>query len=260
MGLPEGLLEIDNFAFNGCASLTAVSIPASVKKLGDGAFSSCVCLTEMEIPETVEQMGWGMFSGCKALTRVSVPKHLTKIGQSTFRDCASLIEFRVPPGVTELEKGAFAGCKGLRSVAIPRNACVDKEVFVGCVRLASLEMGDRAIAITNREDSAGFELAALRVPIGEWKAKEKPAAVRGFALARQAGMEMEEALQAGYLSYIRRQRKRLYPLAVGHEEVLRLMIAEKMIPKKDVSLLLDEAEARQNAAAKALILEYGRKL
>ena len=104
------------------------------------------------------------------------------------------------------------------------------------------------------------ELAALRVPIDEWKAKEKPAAVRGFALARQAGMEMEEALQAGYLSYIRRQRKRLYSLAVGHEEVLRLMIAEKMIPKKDVSLLLDEAEARQNAAAKALILEYGRKL
>ena len=33
-----------------------------------------------------------------------------------------------------------------------------------------------------------------------------------------------------------------------------------MIPKKDVSLLLDEAEARQNAAAKALILEYGREL
>ena len=94
-----------------------------------------------------------------------------------------------------------------------------------------------------------------RLVLGKYAADQIP-----FAAGDLKMMEMEEALQAGYLSYIRRQRKRLYPLAVGNEEVLRLMVAEKMIPKKDVPLLLDEAEAGQNAAAKALILEYGRKL
>ena len=102
-------------------------------------------------------------------------------------------------------------------------------------------------------------MAAAAVPIDQWKAKEKPAAVRGFAVARQAGLEMEEELQAAYLTYIRRQRKRLYPLAAEHRELLELMIAEKMIPKKDIELLLGEAEALSNAA-KELILEYGRKL
>ena len=202
-----------------------------------------------------------MFSGCKSLTRPRLPGHLTKIGDSTFRDCVSLAAFCAPPGVTELGKGAFAGCKSLRSVCLPQKPRrVGREVFAGCVSLTSLQIGDIEIPMTNGEDSAGFELAATGVLIDQWKAKEKPAAVRGFAVARRLGLEMEEELQAAYLTYIRRQRKRLYPLAAEHRELLELMIAEKMIPKKDIELLLGEAEARQNAAAKEMILEYGRKL
>lgn len=39
--LPEGIKEIDWFAFSGCESLCEILIPSSVKSIGHGAFDGC---------------------------------------------------------------------------------------------------------------------------------------------------------------------------------------------------------------------------
>lgn len=49
------------------------------------------------------------------------------------------------------------------------------------------------------------------------------------------------------------------PEAVRYEELLRLMFAEKMIPQKDVALLLEECDRQKDTAAKAAVLEYAHK-
>jgi hypothetical protein len=180
-----------------------------------------------------------VFAGCLSLARVGLPEGLTEIGDLAFFRCGALTELTLPAGVVRIGKKAFADCVNLSAVVLPKGVtAIDKTVFLGC---------DPAVV-------------APHIPLSDFHRLDKPKAIRGFALAYLRAMPMEEDNRAGYLSYIRRQRKRLYPLAVGNEEVLRLMIAEKMISKKDVLLLLDEAEAGQNAAAKALILEYGREL
>ena len=58
------------------------------------------------------------------------------------------------------------------------------------------------------------------------------------------------------LKYIKNQRRHLFPMAVREPELLRFMAAEGMLTAKDYPLLLAEAEAQQNTAAKAAILEY----
>lgn len=45
-------------------------------------------------------------------------------------------------------------------------------------------------------------------------------------------------------------------MTLRHEELLRLMLAEKMIPQKDLDLLLEESEKRKSNAAKAMVLKY----
>ena len=45
--LPKCVTEIGNYAFDGCASLTTVTLYNTVKKIGKGAFRNCVQLTTM---------------------------------------------------------------------------------------------------------------------------------------------------------------------------------------------------------------------
>ena len=66
--IPEGVTEIGNMAFYGCANLTSVTIPEGVKKIGWNAFDGCKKLTSVTIPESVTKIGDLAFSGCKKLT------------------------------------------------------------------------------------------------------------------------------------------------------------------------------------------------
>ena len=44
-------------AFEGCNSLTSVTIPTSVTGIGDGAFEACCSLTSVTIPDSVTNIG-----------------------------------------------------------------------------------------------------------------------------------------------------------------------------------------------------------
>ena len=57
--IPEGVTEIGNMAFYGCANLTSVTIPESVTEIGNMAFEGCKNLTSVTIPEGVTEIGGG---------------------------------------------------------------------------------------------------------------------------------------------------------------------------------------------------------
>ncbi len=106
---------------------------------------------------------------------------------------------------------------------------------------------------------SGLALIALHISISNFSAANKPGACCGFAKAYLDGAEIDEEIKAGYLKYIKGQKKKLYPAAVQHEALLQLMFAEKMIPRKDIDLLLEECDKQKNAAAKAAVLEYAHQ-
>ena len=104
-------------------------------------------------------------------------------------------------------------------------------------------------------------LIAPHIPISGVAKEDKPSACAGFAQAYLDGREIDEDIKAGYLKYIKGQKKRLFPLSVQHEELLRVMLAEKMIVRKDIDPLLEECDKQNNIAAKAAVLDYaGRNL
>ena len=105
--------------FSGCASLTSINIPLSVKGIGQVAFSGCSGLTNLTLPTGLNSIAQGAFEGCSSLTDLTIPGNVTSIGQLAFAGCTSLTIVTLPSTLTKIPKAAFRNCSSLTSIAIP---------------------------------------------------------------------------------------------------------------------------------------------
>ncbi len=62
------MTRIRESAFEGCKSLTRLTIPDSVTEIGEEAFLKCTSLTDITIPASVTEIGNDAFKGCISLT------------------------------------------------------------------------------------------------------------------------------------------------------------------------------------------------
>ncbi len=215
-----------------------VWVPAGVKEIGPKAFAGCRALTRAVLPEGTRRVGDRAFFDCAGLAQVQLPQGLKEIGQYAFGGCVSLFGLEIPRGVKKVGKGAFAGCASLTRLVLPQSVKKPKySAFRGCPLSAS----------------------APYLPVKTFKQKNRPQAAQHFAAACLAELEMRRKIRAGYLGYIRSRRKRLYPAAVESEELLWLMLKKKMVPKKEIRLLLEETDKQEKPAAKAAVMGYGKQ-
>ena len=78
---------IGNQAFDGCSSLTSLTLPSSVTSIGSSAFSGCSGLTSLTLPSSVSSIGESAFSGCSGLSSIYVNwESPLSIDASTFED------------------------------------------------------------------------------------------------------------------------------------------------------------------------------
>lgn len=284
--IPEGVREIGSYAF-GESSIQSVTIPKSVRSIGHGAFSYCENLTSVTFQDREDAVGIEeldlLFNGSPNITNVAIPRCMTRIAIALFGDTLwlkKLGEFAVldhflikyqgtkanvviPEEIEELGWLSFAHCDCVKSVVIPESVTeIGHCTFMGCKNLQSVTIPKSVEEI----DKSVFEdsrpaIIAPHIPIDDFAPKNKPGACAGFAKAYLDGTEMDEEIRAGYLKYIKGQRKRLFSVAVQYEELLRVMFAEKMLDRKDIDPLLEECDKQNNVAAKAAVLDYaGRNL
>ena len=71
------VVEIPDWCFWGCESLTKLTIPARVKTLGIAAFFDCTGLTEVTLSEGVETLGEQCFMNASSLETLVLPSTLT---------------------------------------------------------------------------------------------------------------------------------------------------------------------------------------
>ena len=105
--IPEGVTEIEDYAFSDCTSLKSIVIPESVTQIGDDVFSDCTSLKSINIPEGVTQLGGGLFRGCRSLKSINIPEGVTQIGECAFSGCTSLKSVVIPESVTQIGFNAF---------------------------------------------------------------------------------------------------------------------------------------------------------
>lgn len=123
--------EIDQIwtsGFEGAASLTDITIPASIRRLGTAAFEN-TGLTHVTIPDTVQQVDPAVFQNCTKLVSVKLPAGLAEIDQYMFANCISLQYVDMPDSITKINIYAFHNCTSLTSLALPKRLT---SLSVGC--------------------------------------------------------------------------------------------------------------------------------
>ena len=78
-----------------------------VTTIGDSAFEGCTSLTSVTIPDSVTEIKYSAFNGCTSLTSITIPNSVTEIGKSAFYDCTSLTSVTIPDNVTRIRESAF---------------------------------------------------------------------------------------------------------------------------------------------------------
>ncbi len=75
-------LTIGDYVFQGCTSLTSVSLTENLTSIGAYAFDGCTALTTLTLPERVTSLGCYMIRGTK-ITSITIPKNVTSCGSTS---------------------------------------------------------------------------------------------------------------------------------------------------------------------------------
>ena len=108
--IPEGVEEINHYAFSGFSKLETISLPRTLRRTRDNSLSCLPKLRSVVLPEGFEICGTQCFMENKNLTYVDLPSTITDLGWETFMDCSNLqtIVLRMPK-VIEKVMGCFEG-------------------------------------------------------------------------------------------------------------------------------------------------------
>ena len=202
--VPEGVETIGESAFEDCAGLEQVELPASVREIGgssylpdgykpkpektDDPFRGCPALTTVLVAEDnrwyfVE--GGLLFrkseTGQKMLGYVgdtegicTVPEGTKTIPDYFFQKRGSLTAVSLPEGVDEIGNFAFRDCTGLISVTIPEGVSkIGRNAFSGCTSLTSVILPTSVTAIDEYAFFGCTSLTGMTIPEGVSKIGRK---------------------------------------------------------------------------------------
>ncbi len=129
-GLP--VARIDVYAFNGCKSLTSVTIPSTILTIGLKAFYQCTGLESVYITDLAAwcaidfydefsnplNYGKNLYINGVLATDLVIPSSVTSISNRALYNCDSLVSIAIPAGVSSIGESAFYSCSNLKSVYI----------------------------------------------------------------------------------------------------------------------------------------------
>lgn len=121
--LPQTIRHIGIGAFSEMWALKEINIPEGVEEIDEYAFFVCSFLKDITIPGTVKKIGNYAFARCDALEKVQICEGVLEIGERAFRDCGILREIHIPKSVERL------------MTATKQYSGIGNEVFSGCPEL-----------------------------------------------------------------------------------------------------------------------------
>lgn len=152
--VPEGVEDIQKYAFFNCSALTEVVLPSTIRYIREYAFANCELLTTVNLEEA-EVISDSAFRNCTSLTSVNLAKCYT-IGRYTFYN-AGLQTLDITK-LRNTGKYAFANCKSLTTVTI------DKD---GLTKLAEGMFAESVVStvlVSGSSTNAGVTLNMTQIP------------------------------------------------------------------------------------------------
>ena len=185
--VPESVVNINMYAFNGCVNLEVINLPDSINNENMqwmGFLSDSV----VEFKIAVSNNGYVIVDGSvyskdkkvlirfvdrQKTKRVVIPHGTEVIGERAFADCNFIEEIVVSDTVTTISDGAFFNCKSLKSVRIAGNVVtVGNNAFSYCKALEKVEFSENLNEIGKDAFSYCHSIKSIRLPEGITVLKE----------------------------------------------------------------------------------------
>lgn len=175
--VPEGVEIIGIMAFQECAKITSIQLPATLKQVQTGAFGGNKNLKSLTIsnnnkyfmtkenvlfynygeqliayaggkdtksyvvPKGVKAISPAAFMGCNNLIDLTICEDLTDIGNEAFRDCISLKKIIMKQGIHDIAAGAFMNCSNLTQLILPEGLRgIYQDALEGCDKLLTVKL------------------------------------------------------------------------------------------------------------------------
>ena len=193
---------IGSYAFDGCTSITSVTIPSSVTSIGESAFNNCTSLTSVAIPSSVRMSGKDAFKGCTSLndvyitdvaaflkiyfesyhsnpfnyannlylnnelvTDLIIPSGVTSICDYAFEGCTSFTSVVIPGSVNSIGAEAFSYCSSITNVIIESGVkSIGNDAFSKCTSLTNVNIRDGVTSIDEGAFSYCTSLTSIAIP------------------------------------------------------------------------------------------------
>lgn len=125
--VPDGIEEIQKYAFYNCTGLEEVILPDSIKYIREYAFYGDVNLTTINLNNT-SLIGRSAFQGCEKLNNLDLSK-VYAMGISAFEGCTSLDTADLTALRNSGER-TFKDCTALKNVTLNENTKLSYAMFV----------------------------------------------------------------------------------------------------------------------------------
>ncbi|MDD4822410.1 MAG: leucine-rich repeat domain-containing protein [Bacteroidales bacterium] len=130
--LNDGTKGVSGYAFDNCANMISILIPADVCQIGPLPFKGCTALTGITVDKSSASFNSEegvlftknvdtliCYPTGKTTTSYILPSTVTVIKDNAFFNCKTLTNVSIPEGVTSIGEYAFSGCTGLASLTLP---------------------------------------------------------------------------------------------------------------------------------------------
>ena len=129
----DGVEGIGAYAFKECASMTTISLPASIKSMASSVFDGCSGLSSYSYAGGVNDWVAIRFTSTSSnpmyyvrkcfandsddeITELVIPNGVTTIGQYAFYQCSGLTAVTLPASLKSVGSSAFSTCTNIASV------------------------------------------------------------------------------------------------------------------------------------------------
>ena len=130
--IPDGVTNINNYAFAGATNITSLTLNNDVTSVGISAFSGCSSLATVTFGTSLSSIGNSAFYECSSIGSLVLSDGITTIGEYAFRGCSNLDELKLPENLQIIKYSAFAYCGNLTNVTIPSKVeFIYSDAFVG---------------------------------------------------------------------------------------------------------------------------------
>lgn len=150
--LPSSIFKVADGLCKECSHLTKVELKEGVTYIGESAFEGCTSLSSITIPNTVTEIRPKALKDT-AVEEITISGNVDELMPAILADCKKLKKVTLGEGVKSINRSVFNGCENLEELVIPKTVTnFNTSAFADVGNLKRVIQGDRVIDMATNQD------------------------------------------------------------------------------------------------------------